>query len=88
MTRQISLEMRAFLFAFIPMALTLVLSFFVIGRAVESRIKDRLRTSLQETETLISRTGIRVQRAGLQGPFGRVGESFLESRDRTPSREP
>ena len=55
MTRQISLEMRAFLFAFIPMALTLVLSFFVVGRAVESRITDRLRASLQETETLISR---------------------------------
>ena len=55
MTRQPSLEMRAFLFAFIPMALTLVLSFFVIGRAVEYRIKDRLRASLQETESLISR---------------------------------
>jgi hypothetical protein len=55
MTRQLSMEMRAFLFAFVPMALTLVLSFFVIGRAVESRIKDRLRASLQETETLISR---------------------------------
>ena len=55
MTRQLSLEMRAFLFAFIPMALTLVLSFVVIGSAVESRIKDRLRASLQETEMLISR---------------------------------
>ena len=55
MTRQLSLEMRAFLFAFVPMGLTLVLSFVVVSRAVESRIKDRLRASLQETEMLISR---------------------------------
>lgn len=55
MTRQLSLAMRAFLFAFIPMALTLVLCFVVVGHAVETRIKDRLRSSLQETETLISR---------------------------------
>jgi len=55
MTRQLSLEMRAFLFAFVPMGLTLVGSFFVVSRAVETRIKDRLRASLQETEMLISR---------------------------------
>ena len=55
MTRQLSLEMRAFLFAFVPMGVTLVLSFVVVSRAVESRIKDRLRASLQETEMLISR---------------------------------
>jgi putative nucleotidyltransferase with HDIG domain len=55
MTRQLSLEMRAFLFAFVPMGLTLVLSFVVVSHAVESRIKDRLRASLQETEMLISR---------------------------------
>jgi putative nucleotidyltransferase with HDIG domain len=47
--------MRAFLFAFIPMVLTLMLSFFVVQKAVEVRIKDRLRASLHETETMMSR---------------------------------
>jgi hypothetical protein len=55
MIRQPSLAMRAFLFAFIPMVLTLLLSFFVVQKAVEVRIKDRLRASLHETETLMSR---------------------------------
>jgi len=55
MTRQPSLAMRAFLFASIPMVLTLVLSFIVVRKAVEDRIKDQLRTSLQETETIVSR---------------------------------
>ena len=55
MSRQPSLAMRAFLFAFIPMVLTLLLSFVVVHKAVEGRIKDRLRASLHETEMLISR---------------------------------
>ena len=55
MTRQPSLAMRAFLFAFVPMVLTLLLCFIVVQKAVEGRIKDRLRASLHETETRISR---------------------------------
>jgi putative nucleotidyltransferase with HDIG domain len=55
MTRQPSLAMRAFLFASIPMVLTLILSFVAVRKAVEDRIKDQLRTSLHETEAAASR---------------------------------
>src|SRR6187397_3157363 len=55
MTRQPSLAMRAFLFAAIPMVLTLILSFVAVRKAVENRIKDQLRTSLQESEAVASR---------------------------------
>lgn len=54
MTRQPSLAMRAFLFASIPMVLTLVLSFVAVHKAVEDRIKDQLRASLHETEAVVS----------------------------------
>jgi len=47
--------MRAFLFAAIPMVLTLILSFVAVRKAVENRIKDQLRTSLQESEAVASR---------------------------------
>jgi putative nucleotidyltransferase with HDIG domain len=47
--------MRAFFFAFVPIVLTLLLCFIVVQKAVEVRIKDRLRASLHETETRISR---------------------------------
>ena len=54
MKRQPSLSTRAFLFAFVPMCLTLVASFFAINKAVEGRIKGRLRLSLQRTERILA----------------------------------
>ncbi|MBI4463550.1 MAG: HD-GYP domain-containing protein [Acidobacteria bacterium] len=54
MKRQPSLSTRAFFFAFVPMCLTLVASFFVINKAVEGRIKGRLRLSLQKTERMLA----------------------------------
>jgi HD-GYP domain-containing protein (c-di-GMP phosphodiesterase class II) len=54
MSRQVSLTTRAFLLAAIPMALTLVVSFILVGHAVEGRVKDRLRESLRRTEALVS----------------------------------
>ena len=54
MRREISLGTRAFLFAFIPMALTLIVSFVAINKAVEGRIKNRLRESLRRTEAVLS----------------------------------
>ncbi|MBI4461142.1 MAG: HD-GYP domain-containing protein [Acidobacteria bacterium] len=54
MKRQPSLSTRAFFFAFVPMCLTLVASFFVINKAVEGRIKGRLRLSLQRAERLLA----------------------------------
>ncbi|MBI1955159.1 MAG: HD-GYP domain-containing protein [Acidobacteria bacterium] len=54
MKQQPSLSTRAFLFAFVPMCLTLVASFFVINKTVEGRIKGRLRLSLQRTERILA----------------------------------
>ena len=54
MKRQPSLATRAFFFAFVPMWLTLAASFFAINKAVESRIKGRLRLSLQRTERVLA----------------------------------
>lgn len=54
MKQELSLSTRAFLFAFIPMALTLVVSFVVINKAVEGQIKERLRTSMRENEAVLS----------------------------------
>src|SRR6185295_4295489 len=56
MTRQLSLATRAFLFAFIPMVLTLVLSFVLVSKIAEGRIRSRLRESLQKTEAVLSRS--------------------------------
>jgi HD-GYP domain-containing protein (c-di-GMP phosphodiesterase class II) len=55
MNRQLSLATRAFLFAFFPMVLTLIVSFVAVSQAVEGRIKDRLRESLQKTELTMAR---------------------------------
>lgn len=55
MTRHLTLATRAFLFAFIPMVLTLVVSFVLVSKAVDVRIKDRLRENLQKTEAVLSR---------------------------------
>src|SRR5262245_58524307 len=55
MTRQVSLATRAFLFAAIPMALTLVVSFVFVSTAIEGKIKGRLRTSFQKTEAMATR---------------------------------
>jgi putative nucleotidyltransferase with HDIG domain len=54
MMRQPSLAMRAFLFASIPMVLTLVLSFVAVHKAIEDRMRDQLRASLHETEAVVS----------------------------------
>ena len=54
MKRQLSLATRAFLFAFVPMCLTLAASFFIVSKAVEGRIKVRLRMSLQRTEKILA----------------------------------
>lgn len=55
MNRQFSLATRAFLFAFIPMVLTLIASFVLVSKAVDVRIKGRLREDLQKTEAMLSR---------------------------------
>ena len=54
MNRRLSLATRAFLLAFVPMALTLIVSFVAVNKAVEARVKDRLRDSLRKTEAVLS----------------------------------
>ena len=56
MTRQISFATRAFLFAFIPMVVTLVVSFVLVSKITDGRIKGRLRESIQKTEAVLSRS--------------------------------
>lgn len=51
---RLSFARRTFLFAFIPMVCTLIITFVAIEGAVEERIKDRLRDSLLKTEAVIS----------------------------------
>jgi HD-GYP domain-containing protein (c-di-GMP phosphodiesterase class II) len=55
MKRQLSLATRAFVFGSLPMVLTLVVSFVLVSKAVEGRIKGQLRESLQKTEAVLSR---------------------------------
>jgi HD-GYP domain-containing protein (c-di-GMP phosphodiesterase class II) len=54
MKARLSFAHRTFLFAFIPMVCTLIITFVAIEGAVEDRIKDRLRDSLLKTEAVIS----------------------------------
>lgn len=51
---RLSFARRTFLFAFIPMVCTLIITFVAIEGAVEDRIKERLRDSLLKTEAVIS----------------------------------
>lgn len=51
MNRQLSMATRGFLFTFIPVGLTLVLSLVAISSAVEARIKQGLRDSLRRDES-------------------------------------
>jgi HD-GYP domain-containing protein (c-di-GMP phosphodiesterase class II) len=83
-TRQLSFATRAFLFAFIPMVLTLVVSFFLVSKAVEGRIKGQLRESLQRTEAILARKeadysqhSIRVLYALTQNPSLKAGIGLL-----------
>lgn len=50
----LSFARRTFLFAFIPMLCTLIITFVAIEDAVEDRIKDGLQDSLLKTEAVLS----------------------------------
>jgi len=67
MTRRLSLATRAFLFAFIPMALTLVISFFLVSKAVEGKITGQLRESIQRTDAVLARKEAEYSQHNLRG---------------------
>ncbi|HLG99998.1 MAG TPA: ATP-binding protein [Bryobacteraceae bacterium] len=54
MTRTTSLTTRAFLFAFVPLCVALLGSFFAFNALVEQRLKQGLRDSLQKSEQLLA----------------------------------
>jgi len=79
MNRQFSFATRAFLLAFIPMALTLAASFIFVSKAVEGRIKVRMRDSLQKTEEEMSRRDADYSRHNLRALAALTENSSLKA---------
>ena len=62
MKRKTSLATRAFLFSFVPVCVTLALTFVALTAIVEQRVKHGLRESLQRYEQLVVRANVESSR--------------------------
>lgn len=88
--RRLSLTTRAFLLSFVPVTLVLLASFLALTAAVQRRVKQNLRESLQTSDTLLNRASLEYSRrtaslvaaltesAGLKAAVGLLTEAREE----------
>src|SRR5258708_1297317 len=66
MTTKLPLASRAFLFAFLPICLTLGASFFTINQTIRAEIKQGLKESLRRMERTLNATAAEYNNRNLQ----------------------
>jgi signal transduction histidine kinase len=87
---RLSLTARAFLFSFLPVCLVLFASFIALSAAIHERVKQELRESLQDSDTLMNRASKEYSRrttrllakltdsAGLKAAVGLLAEEHKD----------
>ncbi len=88
--RRLSLTTRAFLLSFVPVSLVLLASFLALTAAVQQRIKENLRESLEASDRLLNRASLEYSRrtapllaaltesAGLKAAVGLLTEAHQD----------